>query len=256
MKKKEEKKEAPGVENFWKKLVDTYFQFFKDHFRDSDGFRLSPDWSPQKIGMEAGALKKIIIFLRQIAEGKKTDWAEDYAVNQLNLFLEKAYNDPFLKKNFYCALLNKKKIDILISTYNPGLVKKILEIWYFEFPNYTRDVDKDKAAAEIIIGFLKQQYILASAEFTEVSLLGSIRLIFQTVKEDEFWSKKSLKSISNNLQEFINKIKNEKQQRERGGINRGSNSSQRAFSTSDSKIAALRNWGVKTTGSSEANKNS
>ncbi len=246
MKKVAEKKIAPGAEIFWKKLVDTYFAFFKDHFRDEDGFRLSPDWSPQKIGMEAAALKKIIIFLRQIAEGKKIEWTEEYAQQQLNLFLDKAYNDPFLKKNFYCALLNKKKVDVLISTYNPHLVKKILEIWYFEFPDYTRDVDKDRAAAEIIIGFLKQQYILASIQFTEESVLGSIRLIFITAKGDEFWCKKSLKSIANNLQEFVNKIKSERDGRNK--INRTGNAGSKPFATSDSKIRAIKNWGVKTDG--------
>ena len=214
MKKNTEKKIAPGVENFWKVLVETYFAFYKDHFRDQDGFRLSPDWSPQKIGMEAGALKKIIIFLRQIAEGKEIEWTEDYAVSKLHEFLEKAYNNDFLRKNFYCALLNKKKVDVIISTYNPDLVKSILEIWYFVFPEYTRDLEKDRAAAEIIIGFMKQQYILSSIQFTKESLLGSVRLIFNTVKEDEFWNKKSLKSISNNLQEFINIIKAKKNGRD------------------------------------------
>lgn len=253
MKKNVEKKIAPGVEKFWKELVDVYFAFFKDHFRDSDGFRLSPDWSPQKIGMEAGALKKIIIFLRQIAEGKKIEWTQEYATKQLYSFLEKAYNDPFLKKNFYCALLNKKKVDVLVSTYNPHLVKKILEIWYFEFPEYTRDVEKDRAAAEIIIGFLKQQYILASIQFTEESMLGSVRLIFQTVKEDEFWKQKSLKSIANNLQEFINRIKNGRARQDT--INRTGNAGPKPFATSDSKIRALKNWGVKTTGSDQGEKN-
>lgn len=246
MKKVVEKNIAPGVEKYWQRLVDTYFAFFKDHFRDEDGFKLSPDWSPKKIGMEAAALKKIIAFLRQIAEGKKVDWAEDYAAYQLERFLEKAYNDTFLRKNFYCALLNKKKVDVLISTYNPHLVKKILEIWYFEFPEYTRDIDKDRAAAEIIIGFLKQQYILASVPFTEESMLGSIRLIFQTVKQDEWWNKKSLKSVSNNLQEFVNKIKSERDGRDK--INRTGNAGSKPFATSDSKIRALKNWGLKTTG--------
>jgi hypothetical protein len=207
MKKNEEKKERVPPENFWKRLTDTYFSFYRKHFKDDDGYPLSPDWSPQKIGMEAGALKKIITFLRQIAEGKKIDWTEEYASYQLERFLEKAYNDQFIKRNFYCAMLNKKKVDILVSTYNPALAKKILEMWYFDFPGYARDYDKDKAGAEIIIGFMKQQYLLASKEFTEESVLGSIRLIFLTVKDDEWWCKKSLKSISNNLQEFVNKIK-------------------------------------------------
>lgn len=209
MKKNEEKREKAGAEKFWQPLVKVFFDFHKKHFKDEDGYPLSPDWSPQKIGMESAALKKIITFLREIAEGKKIEWTEEYAKEQLNTFFEKAHSnpDPFYRKNFYCAFLNKYKVHILISTYNPALVKKILEMWYFDFPGYTRDLDKDRVAAEIIIGFMKQQYLLVSKEFTEESMLGTVRLIFITVKDDEWWCKKSLKSIANNLQEFVNKIK-------------------------------------------------
>lgn len=207
MKKVIEKKSKQPVEIYWQKLINTYFEFYKENFRDEDGFRLTPDWSGTKSGMEAKGLKGIVVFLRGIAEGKKIEWTEEYAVSRLIWFLKKAYNIQFLKNNFYCALLNKKKVDVIISTYNPELVKSILEIWYFEFPEYARVLEKDKAAAEIIINYLKEQYILASAEYSDSSLLSSVRLIFKTVKEDEFWNKKPLKSIANNLQEFINKIK-------------------------------------------------
>ena len=210
MKKVVEKKIRPAVENYWQELVNLYFEFYKRHFRDQDGFAMSPDWNPQKIGMEAGAFKKIIIFLRQIAETKKIDWTLEYAKDRMTNFLERAYSLENRVKFFYCALLNRNKADILCSSFNPHLSKKILELWYFKCPEYTRDIDKDRAASEIIIGFLKQQYILNSLEFEERSVLQSVDLIFRKVKEDEWWNKKSLKSIANHLQEFVNKIKSER----------------------------------------------
>ncbi len=206
-----EKKMRPirssGVETWWHELKAEYFSFHKHNFRDQDGYSIAPDWNPQKIGMEAGALKKIIIFLREIAEGKKIEWTLEYAKKQITDFLSKAICDPWLKKNFYCAMLNKKKVDIVCSTYHPRLSKKILELWYAKYPGYVRDYEKDKSAAEVIIGFLKQQYVLNSLSFTEESILSSTVVIYDEVGRDNFWRLKSLSSISKNIQEFVNRIK-------------------------------------------------
>lgn len=251
-----EKKEKAPPEKFWQKLVDTYFIFFKTHFRDEDGFQLSPDWSPVKRGMESKALKEIIIKLRNLAEEKNIEWEELYAVEQLNKFFQKAYSDTFYRKGFLCCVMNKYKNQILTIVLNTEMVKKILEVWYFEFKDYARDYENDKAAADKIANFLKEQFVNNNLNYTEDAALASLKVLIEHIKGDDFWKDKALRSISNHLQEFVNKIKNEKQQRERGGINRGSNTSQRPFSTSDSKIAAFRNWGVKTSGSGEANKNS
>lgn len=202
--------EKKSTEKYFHELVDVYFQFYKDRHRDEDGFKLSPDWNSKTRGMEAAALKKIISTLREIAEGKDVEWTLEYAKERFVQFLERAYSKPFFRKNFLLVMLNKFKNDILSGIYLPNLNKKILELWYFEFPAYAVDHEKDKYAADVIIGFFKQQYVLASIQFTEESVLSSFRTIVHTIKEDDFWRIKSLKSISNNLQEFVNRIKSKK----------------------------------------------
>jgi len=149
-----------------------------------------------------------------------------------------------------CCLLNKYKNQILTIVLNTELVKRILEVWYFEFKDYCRDYENDKKAADRIANFLREQFVNNNLNYTEDAAIASLKILIEHIKGDDFWKDKALRSISNHLQEFVNKIKNEKQ---RGQINRGSNASKKPFSTSDSKIAALRKWGVKPAGSSEAN---
>lgn len=195
-------------EKFWQKLVDVYFQFYKTHFRDNDGFQLSPDWAPHKRGMEAKGLKGIIERLRIISEEKKIEWDESCAVASLIEFLEKAYSVPFYRKSFLCCQLNKFKDQIIVlQKPNNSLITKILELWYFEFPEYTREFDIDRQAAEKIISFIKEQFKNSSVLFSEQSLISTINVLIQFVKQDDFWKVKSLKSISYNIQELINKIK-------------------------------------------------
>lgn len=204
------KKDKPTPEKFWQKLVDVYFQFYKEHFRDQDGFMLTPDWSKEKVGMEAKGLKGVITTLRTIAEEKNIDWTEEYAVSDLQKFLEKAYYIPFLQKSFLCCLLNKCKNEVIRSDSNPNLVRQILELWYFEFNNYTRDFSNDRAAAEKIILFLKEQYEISNIVFSEASILTTTKVLINHIKGNCFWATKSLKTISNNLQDLINKIKSDK----------------------------------------------
>lgn len=254
MKKNDEKKntEKAPPEKYFAVAIDIFFSFHKHHFRDDDGYALAPDWNQVKRGMEMKSLKLILQTLRGISEGKKIEWTEDCMKIKFQYFLEKAYANPFIRKNFLLAMMNRYKFDILCSSYNPSLVKKILEVWYFEFPDYARDLEKDKAAAEVIIGFLKQQYVLNSVPWSEDSVVSSVKIIFNEIKCDDFWSKKSLKSISNNLQEFVNKIKARKNEtRGKDGISSDKRhpGKQKPFSASDSKIAAIKQWGVKTSGS-------
>lgn len=209
MEKKPSRKKSTSIppEKYFGRAVEEYFAFHKDHYRDEDGFRLSPNWNDVKAGMERRSLKFILQTLRQISEGKKIEWTEEQMVINLNRFMEKSHNHQLVRKNFMCCMMNRFKFDILSSSYDPNLSKKLREIWYFENPEYTRDDDKDRAASEVIVGFLKQQYVLASVEFTEDSVLQSWRVIIRHIKQDEFWNQKSLKSISNNMQEFVNRIK-------------------------------------------------
>lgn len=213
--KKTEKKitgprEKTAPEKYWQAMVNTYFVFYRRRYIDKDGFPLTPVWSPEKRGMESSGLKGVITRLRTIAEEKKIEWTEATAIAELHNFLQKAYNIPFIRKTMLCCVMNKFKDMIIASEYTPTMVEKVLAIWYQYFPEYTRDEERDKTAAQIIIGFLKQQYLQNNLQFEDESVTQSVRTIFHHIKNDEWWSKKSLRSVANNLQEFINKIKSEK----------------------------------------------
>lgn len=210
MKKNVEKKVAAPPEKYWQKLVQVYFTFYKKRFKDNDGYMMSPDWSPEKRGMESKGLKEILTRLRTIAEQKDFDWTEEYACEQLDLFLHKAYQKPFIAKSMMCCLMNKYKDEIIVSEYNDPLIKKILECFYFINPQYPVDHEKDNSAAQIIVGFMKGQFLRANIEFKETAVVQSVKKIFDLVAADNFWNQKSLRSISNNLQEFVNIIKSNK----------------------------------------------
>lgn len=202
-----EKKEP---EKYFAKAVEEYFGFHKRNFRDEDGYALAPDWSGMNKGMEFRSLKLLLETLRKIAEGKQVEWTEERMISDLNNFMSKAINHNLLKKDFRVSLLNRFKIEILSSNYNPQLSKKILEVWYHVMPEYTRDYERDREAGEIVVKFLKEQYVLASVEFSENSMMQSARTIFANVKTDPFWETKPLKSIVKNLQEFVNRVKQNK----------------------------------------------
>lgn len=204
------KKNENTAEKYFAKAISEYFSFHKNFFKDDDGYALSPDWSGVKRGIECKSLKLLLETLRNISTGKNFEWTEDRMVNDFNSFMQKAMSHNLVKKDFRIAMLNRFKIEILSASYNPGLSKKILEVWYEIMPDYARDFEKDKAAAEVIAAFLKEQYTISSAVFTEDSAITSVRLIFKTVKEEDFWSTKPLRTIANNLQEFVNKIKMKK----------------------------------------------
>lgn len=210
MKKIVEKKEKAPPEKFFQRAIQLYFSFHKSHFRDEDGYSLAPNWGNEKRGMEMKGLKLLLTTLREIAEGKGAEWSEERMVSDFNKFLERAFNNSLVKKNFLCCMMNRYKLDILSTPHNPNLSKQVREIWYSKFPNYTRDEERDKTASEIIVGFLKQQFLQNNLEFETKSVMQTVELIFRHVKDDEFWSKKTMRSVANNLQEFISKIKDKK----------------------------------------------
>jgi hypothetical protein len=214
MEKKEKKnlgkKEKAPPEKFWNELVKVYYAFYMDHFRDNDGYKLSPGWTAQTRGMESAGLKGIIVRLRTIAEAKNIDWTLEQAQSDVWNFLLKAYhNFAFIKKNMMCCLMNKYKDQIIVSELHFSLSKKILSHWYELFPD-KKDSDRDIKGSEIIIGYLKQQYLQNGLVFNEASVLGTIRTIFHHIQQDEFWSKKSLVSVGYNISEFVIKIKSQK----------------------------------------------
>lgn len=205
-KKIKEKKEKAPPEKFWSALVKIYFDFYRRHFRDNDGYSLSPNWNDGRRGLESKGLKEIIIRIRTIWEEKGNEWTEQAASQELWKFFEKAYQNPFHRKSFMCCLMNKYKDMIIVSDIVNPLSKKIITAWYEFFPE-KKDYERDLKGSEIIIGYLKQQFLQNNLEFTDAAVMSSVKIIFTHVKTDQFWAKKSLVSIGYNISEFILKIK-------------------------------------------------
>lgn len=247
MKKIVEKKEKAPPEKFFGEMVKVFYRFHVSHFVDDDGFKLAPDFNEQKRGIEYSGLKKIVTRLRTLAEEKNIEWTEEYAKASIWNFLLKAYhNFSFIRKGFLLCVMAKYKDPIIASQLNFNLSKRIIEMWYSSFPDKRNfDQERDFKGSEIIIGYLKQQYLQKNIEFTDNSVMQTVRTIFFHIKQDDFWSKKSLVSIGYNLPEFVIKIKeNEKNGRSQTGA--GNNSVGGKESSSDKRVADIANFTIGT----------
>jgi hypothetical protein len=188
-------------------MIEVYFHFHRTKFVDDDGFGITPDWNGNVRGMESKSLKLLVGWLRRRAEEKNIEWVEEQAKKSFNAFLEKAYTIPFLKNSFLCCLLYKYRDQVASKRVDVSLSQMIREFWYKENPNYARDLDRDNFASDVIVGFLKQQFLQGGIEFSNKAALSSFQVIVNHIKGDDFWKDKTLRSIANNLQEFVNKIK-------------------------------------------------
>lgn len=106
---------APVKENdfsksvHWKKMVDTWFVFYKEKYLIEPTFN----------GQSAKNLKLIADRLQKLAENANQVWTEDYAERCLLKFLNNAISDDWLKSNF---LLNNlySKFDSIIQKNGTG----------------------------------------------------------------------------------------------------------------------------------------
>lgn len=194
-------------EKYYTQLLEIYFGFHRTHFIDDDGFGITPDWSGNVRGMEARSLKLLITWLRGRAEEKNQEWTLEQAKKNFTAFLEKAYTIPFLKNSFLCCLLYKYRLQVASKHVDVTLSQMIREFWYKENPNYTKDLDRDNFGCDVIVGFLKQQFIQGGIEFSNTAALQSFQVIVRHIQGDEWWKDKSLRTIANHMQEFVNKIK-------------------------------------------------
>lgn len=246
MRKIVEKKEKAPPEKFFGEMVKVFYTFHIGHFMDSDGYKLAPDFNEQKRGMEYSGLKKITTRLRELAESKEIEWSEEYAKASLWNFLLKAYhNFAFIKRGFLLCVMAKYRDPIIASQLNFVLSKKIIELWYSTFPDKrNQDQERDLKGAEIIIGYIKQQYLQNNITFNDESVMQTVRTIFYHIKKDDFWAKKSLVSVGYNIPEFVIKIKLEN----KNGTNshQSGNSVGGKQSSSDERISAIGNFTIKT----------
>lgn len=92
-----------------------------------------------------------------------------------------------------------------------NLIPQMHSIWITTFPLYTQDKELDFPAlrniADFIFKIANVQNGYGDTE-KEIKVLNTFQLIADQVNRETFWLNKPLSSISKNIQEFYNKIKN------------------------------------------------
>ena len=93
------------------------------------------------------------------------------------------------------------------------LIPQMLEVWIKTFPSYTCDKEFDYPALRVMADFIfKNAGIKKGSSYgnsdNEIKALNTFQLIADQVNRETFWVNKSLSTISKNIQEFYNKIKN------------------------------------------------
>lgn len=91
------------------------------------------------------------------------------------------------------------------------IVPQMCQLWYENFPTYTKDQEKDFDGMGKMLQFLFKQAPsprdISDSDF-QIKTLNTLQLIADQVNREPFWVNKPIKSIANHVQEFFNKIKN------------------------------------------------
>jgi hypothetical protein len=77
----------------WQFLVDSWFKFFGEKFKNDEGLPKKPLFK----GQQAKELKEICLGLKSLTS---KEWTSDYAVHCLVKFLNQAFNDKWLSEHF------------------------------------------------------------------------------------------------------------------------------------------------------------
>jgi len=102
---KKKEVDKPEKTKYWQKLVDTWFVFNEKKFKEKPSFA----------GADPRHLKKIIELLEKRAVEKKIEWTEEKAVEWFEYFLQKAFEDTWLSKNFLLVQLERFIDKILLN---------------------------------------------------------------------------------------------------------------------------------------------
>ena len=97
-KSKKESKETELPEPFWNDLVKTWFEFNKKNLNIEPSFA----------GQDPKIFKRIVQRLKDRAEKKKVEWTATSGTQRLQLFLDAAFNDKWLKDHFLLSNLEKQ----------------------------------------------------------------------------------------------------------------------------------------------------
>jgi hypothetical protein len=97
------------------------------------------------------------------------------------------------------------------NLYAPKLISQMHDLWKTSFPHYTENIQNDYPACREIAEFIFMTAGVKSGfgnTDAEIKVLNTFQAIADQVSKDHFWANKPLKTISKNIQEFYNKIKN------------------------------------------------
>jgi hypothetical protein len=109
--------------------------------------------------------------------------------------------------------LEEKEIQEGVGGFSQGpfLMQQMQEVWISAFPSYTKDRELDYPALRAIADFVFKNAGVKNGYGDldqEIKVLNTFQLIADQVNREPFWQNKPLMSISKNIQEFYNKIKN------------------------------------------------
>ncbi len=104
-KEKKPKKVRKPPEPYWNDMVEVWFAYCRDKFNESPSFDGS---SPRD-------LKLIIISLHERAEKSNLEWTLDTAILRFKGFLDFAYQDYWLQRNWLLSNINRHKDKIFYN---------------------------------------------------------------------------------------------------------------------------------------------
>lgn len=105
-KEKKAKKQKAAAVAFWNPCVKIFFDFVAEKF---DGEKPTFDGSSPR------DLKAIVLALEKRAVDAGVEWTEEVATNRIRKFLESAFSDPWLNKNFLLSNINRQKDKIFFN---------------------------------------------------------------------------------------------------------------------------------------------
>lgn len=104
-----------------------------------------------------------------------------------------------------------KSENLFANGFGNSLIPQMHDLWKTSFPKYTDDIQHDYPSCKQIADFIFKQAAVKNGYGNtneEIKVLNTFQLIADQVNREPFWLNKPLKSISFNIQEFYNKIKN------------------------------------------------
>jgi predicted transcriptional regulator len=104
----------------WAKLVDVWFVFYGENFKNPEtNIPVKPKFGK----IDGEHLREIIKSLKKLADGFNYAWTEEYAARCLLGFLKKAFTDNWLKTHFELKNLNSNFNSITHTNQNNGTEK-------------------------------------------------------------------------------------------------------------------------------------